>query len=408
MSPVASTSAASTVSLAEILTPRNQIIHPRDDPTGPDVFVGLEHIEPGTGRRLGSEPIEKSTMTGRKARFRAGDIVYGYLRPYLNKVWLADFDGLCSVDQYVFRVAKDRADAAYVAWFMRSPLFLNRAPVDCGPGQLPRIRLDEITRVPLDLPSLPEQKRIAAELREQLGAAARMRAAAEQQLAAADRLAKQKLDALFKASQLESWPEASLPEVADIVAGVTLGRRLDADEVRMIVYLRVANVKDGRLDLVDLTETPATEAEIARLKLRAGDLVLTEGGDPDKLGRGSIWSNQVAECIHQNHIFRVRLNREVANPVFMSAQLGSAYGKAYFARHAKQTTGIATINQRVLKAFPLRLPPLPVQDSVAQKYEALVAVQRRLGERVRKTQELAGRLPAAVLRSAFSGDSHDS
>ncbi len=98
MSAAARRLGAATVTLGEVLTPRNEIVHPRDNPTGPDVFVGLEHIEPGTGRRLGSEPMEKSTMTGRKARFKAGDIVYGYLRPYLNKVWLADFDGLCSVD----------------------------------------------------------------------------------------------------------------------------------------------------------------------------------------------------------------------------------------------------------------------------------------------------------------------
>jgi len=120
-------------------------------------------------------------MTGRKARFHAGDIVYGYLRPYLNKVWLADFDGLCSVDQYVYRVDQSRADPEFVAWFMRSPVFLASAPVDAGPGQLPRIRLNEVACVPIGLPPLSEQRRIAIELREQLDAVARMRAAAERQ-----------------------------------------------------------------------------------------------------------------------------------------------------------------------------------------------------------------------------------
>jgi type I restriction enzyme S subunit len=270
-----------------------------------------------------------------------------------------------------------------------------------------RLKPDDVLSATIPVPPLRKQDGIVVALGEKLGAAARMRAAAERQLVVADGLAKKKLDALFKEGQLESWPEVSLPEIADIVAGVTLGRRLEAEQVRMIAYLRVANVKDGYLDLSDLTETPATEVEIARLKLRDGDLVLTEGGDPDKLGRGTIWSSQVAECIHQNHIFRVRLDREVANPVFVSAQFGSAHGKAYFASHAKQTTGIATINQRVLKAFPLRLPPLPVQDSIAQEHEALVVAQRRLGETVRETEELVGRLPAALLRSAFSGDSRD-
>jgi type I restriction enzyme S subunit len=188
VSTSAGESRATRVCLGDIITPRNEIIHPRDNPTGSDVFVGLEHVESGTGRRLGSEEIDKSTMTGRKARFRTGDIVYGYLRPYLNKVWLADFDGLCSVDQYVYVIDERQADVEYVAWFMRSPLFLSRAPVDSGPGQLPRIRLDEIARVELDLPSLSEQKRVAAVLREQMDAAARTRAAAEHQTAEIGRL----------------------------------------------------------------------------------------------------------------------------------------------------------------------------------------------------------------------------
>jgi type I restriction enzyme S subunit len=166
--------------------------------------------------------------------------------------------------------------------------------------------------------------------------------------------------------------------------------------------LRVANVKDGCLDLIELTETPATEGEIRRLCLKPGDLVLTEGGDPDKLGRGTVWRGQVAECIHQNHIFRLRLNAEVALPDFVSAQMGSAYGKAYFARHAKQTTGIATINQRVLKAFPLRLPPLAVQRSSVLKLAASGLIQSSLGGSLAELQALTGLLPSAVLRAALS------
>jgi type I restriction enzyme S subunit len=115
-----------SVTLREVLVPRNDIAHPRDHPTGAATFVGLEHIEPNTGRRIGSLSITLEKLTGRKARFFNGDIVYGYLRPYLNKVWIADFDGFCSVDQYVFTV-RDDFDVRFVAAFLRSPTFLERA-----------------------------------------------------------------------------------------------------------------------------------------------------------------------------------------------------------------------------------------------------------------------------------------
>src|SRR5262249_8395921 len=103
--------------LGDLLFLRQDIVHPRNKPTGAARFVGLEHIEPHTGRRIGERSVQMEQLTGRKARFFAGDIVYGYLRPYLNKVWIADFDGLCSVDQYVFEPRRDLIEIEFVAWF---------------------------------------------------------------------------------------------------------------------------------------------------------------------------------------------------------------------------------------------------------------------------------------------------
>lgn len=152
------------VCLGDVLNEIQHIIHPSDNPCGPAVFVGLEHIESHTGIRTGSLPVEMSQLTGRKPRFRKGQIVYGYLRPYLNKVWIAEFDGLCSVDQYVYTVNPDTADTDFIAWFMRSPLYLNSARVDGGPGQLPRIRKEEVGAVQLKLPPVEKQRSIAARI----------------------------------------------------------------------------------------------------------------------------------------------------------------------------------------------------------------------------------------------------
>jgi len=171
-----------TVRLGDILQLRKDVVHPRDKPSGGATFVGLEHIEPHTGRRSGSVSLELSALTGRKPRFYKGDIVYGYLRPYLNKVWVAEFDGLCSVDQYVYTVRPDLASADYVAWFMRSPQYLRRAPISTTPGQLPRIRTEEVASVKIELPPLEEQRRFATRVDEQIGAVERARAAAGIQL----------------------------------------------------------------------------------------------------------------------------------------------------------------------------------------------------------------------------------
>jgi type I restriction enzyme S subunit len=154
--------------LGAVIALRNEIVHPRDDPTGESVFVGLEHISSNTGSRTSGLRIRLEDLTGRKARFRPGDIVYGYLRPYLNKVWLADIDGFCSVDQYVFTVDETKADPRYVASFMRSPAYLAEAPVGTTPGYLPRIRTNEVRAVRMPLPPLADQRRMIDRLETQL------------------------------------------------------------------------------------------------------------------------------------------------------------------------------------------------------------------------------------------------
>ena len=115
----------------------NDLVHP-GEPTEPaEAFVGLQHVESHTGRRIGSLPL--GGEKGRKFRFQPGDIVYGYLRPYLNKVWVADVDGLCSVDQYVLR-PKDSVPASYLAHALRSKSTLEHAISMTHSLQLPRLR----------------------------------------------------------------------------------------------------------------------------------------------------------------------------------------------------------------------------------------------------------------------------
>ena len=174
--------------LGEVLTRRQEIVHPYDEPSGSAVFVGLEHIQAHTGERVGQVDLDMADLTGRKPRFRSGDIVYGYLRPYLNKVWIADFDGLCSVDQYVYEADLSRVSPGYIAWFMRSPVFLQRAPVVEAPGQLPRIRAHEVASVEIILPPRTIQDRVAMMIDQVAKLAQGIRSRAEAQRADANQL----------------------------------------------------------------------------------------------------------------------------------------------------------------------------------------------------------------------------
>jgi type I restriction enzyme, S subunit len=176
---------------------------------------------------------------------------------------------------------------------------------------------------------------------------------------------------------MSSWPVTPLRDAGDIAQGITLGRKTKRDDLVPVPYLRVANVQDGRLDMREIKTIEATASEIEKWQLRAGDLLLTEGGDLDKLGRGTCWRDELPLCIHQNHIFRVRLPSDCYDSDFVSLQIGSAYGKSYFLAHAKKTTGIATINQRVLGDFPLLSPPLAEQRRIATRLKGQLSTADR-------------------------------
>lgn len=127
----------------------SDVVHPGSDPGKADCFVGLQHIESHTGRRIGQSTV--GGELGRKFRFAPGDILYGYLRPYLNKVWFADRHGLCSVEQYVLR-PKDPGAGPLIAYGLRTGAVLGKAIELTHSLQLPRLRSGLLADVQVPLP----------------------------------------------------------------------------------------------------------------------------------------------------------------------------------------------------------------------------------------------------------------
>lgn len=181
------------------------------------------------------------------------------------------------------------------------------------------------------------------------------------------------LDSLVKSRFVEMFGDrgghgsftCKLSEVAEISSGITKGRKTRETELVAVPYLATANVQAGRLDLSSVKTINATPSEIERFKLLEGDILMTEGGDPDKVGRGTIARNLPKNCIHQNHVFRVRLNAQTISPDYFELFLQSPDCRKYFFRSSKQTTGIATINKTQLNNLPVLVPPAEEQQKFA-------------------------------------------
>ena len=162
----------------------------------------------------------------------------------------------------------------------------------------------------------------------------------------------------------ESWEVVPLSDCAVVQTGIAKGRKVKAEEAVEVPYLRVANVQDGYLDLSEMKTITIRKNEQQRFALKNGDVVLTEGGDFDKLGRGFIWDGQIDSCVHQNHVFAVRPDTSRISSEFFAYQSQSPYGKSYFLSVAHKTTNLACINTTKLKGFPVLLPPSDQQEAI--------------------------------------------
>ena len=198
------------------------------------------------------------------------------------------------------------------------------------------------------------------------------------------------------------WAWARFADIADVAGGVAKGRKLTGRKLTRLPYLRVANVQAGDLDLAQIKEIEIPNDEIERYELRSGDVLLTEGGDWDKVGRSAVWQGQVAPCVHQNHIFRARPRSADFQSDWLSQYTNSPVGRAYFQSCAKQTTNLASINMKQLKACPVPIPPAREQFRILQRVRELMLLCDELEARLQRQETTATNLAAAAVHALAS------
>jgi len=252
-------------------------------------------------------------------------------------------------------------DVQYLYFFMDKYLETLRSQ-SIG-GVIKYIKLGNLTEADIFIPSIERQRKIVQILRK----SRELIFLRKQQLAKLDELVKARFVEMFGDVLLNSmqWPEKTLENMADIVSGITKGRKTAEADLQEVPYMAVSNVKDGYIDWTTVKTILATRQEIEQYRLMPDDILMTEGGDPDKVGRGAIIKVPLKNSIHQNHIFRVRLDEQEILPSFFAEYLRHQKAKRYFLGCAKQTTGIASINMRQLRALPTLVPPLSLQKQFA-------------------------------------------
>ncbi len=201
----------------------------------------------------------------------------------------------------------------------------------------------------------------------------------------------------------DSWIWAGLLNIAEVVSGVTKGRKLGNKQTIELPYLRVANVQDGYLNLKDVKTIEVPPSDLEKYRLIKGDILFTEGGDRDKLGRGTVWNNEIETCIHQNHIIRARVDQNFVNPRYISFFTKSKVARKYFYDNANQTVNLASISLNTLSYVPIALPPLEEQNEIVRRIEQQFRHIETVEARYKQAMDFINGIKSSIYERAFTG-----
>lgn len=341
-----------------------------------------------TAQKIRPEGMKKSRYVQPGDFLLSNSMSFG--RPYILKI-----DG-CIHDGWLVLRDKDALfDKRFLYYYLSAESTYMKFKGMAVGGVVNNLNSEMVRKVTVPVPPKTEQSVIA----DRLDIVNTIISFRQQQLAKLDELVKARFVEMFGDMLLNpmAWPEVALETLADIVSGITKGRKVKEQTLVEVPYMAVSNVKDGYIDWTTVKTILATEREIEQYCLFPDDVLMTEGGDPDKVGRGAIIKEPLENCIHQNHIFRVRLDKGKILPTFFTEYLQHQKAKRYFLGCAKQTTGIASINMKQLKALAVLLPPLDLQ----QKFDEFVRQAELVSCSIQNYLEQMETLKKALMQQYF-------
>lgn len=198
------------------------------------------------------------------------------------------------------------------------------------------------------------------------------------------------------------WDVGALRWYATIQGGVAKGKDYEGRETVLMPYLRVANVQNGFVDLSEVNEISVLESEVERYSLRAGDVLMNEGGDNNKLGRGTVWQGQIAPCLHQNHVFAIRPNG-LLKAEWLATFTQSEPARIYFFLNSKQSTNLASISASNAMGLALPIPSVNEQQEILAYLDQDRARHEQLVGVATSTVELLQERRSALIFAAVTG-----
>jgi type I restriction enzyme S subunit len=353
----------------------------RDKPYSEMLHVGPENITEGSGQLVGCQTAGELNLISGKYLFTPDDVLYSKIRPYLRKIALPDFTGVCSADMYPLRPRSGELVREYLFAWLLSARFTAQAVSFQNRTGIPKINRQQLDSTSIALPPPQEQRAIAQVLR----TVQRAKEAAEAVVAAARQLKRSLLRHLFtygpvpveqadrvplKETEVgpipEHWHLTTLSEViakgpqnglyrpkTDYGSGTPIVRIDDFDNSGSIV--------EAVPNLVRLTD-----AEVSTYGLAAEDLLVNRVNSLSHLGKTGLVGQLSVPTVFESNMMRFGVDVGRARPRFVFHLLNLPAVRDVMRSKAKRAVAQSSINQEDVKSLPLPLPPLADQDEITR------------------------------------------
>jgi len=352
---------------------------------------------------------------------KRGDLVINSMNYGIGSYGLSPLDGICSpvyivldpkddviVERFVLRIFEEKEFQTFAQSFGNGILAHRSA-----------IGWDYLKNILVALPPIPEQILLASFLDHET---ARIDALIEEQQRLIELLEEKRQAVIshavtkgldptvpMKDSGVEwlgevpaHWVVGPLRWYSTIQGGIAKGKDYEGRETVSLPYLRVANVQSGFVDLTEVKEISVLESEVERYSLRSGDVLMNEGGDNDKLGRGTVWQGQIEPCLHQNHVFAIRPN-DLLLAEWLAAFTQCDQARSYFFLNSKQSTNLASISASNVMSLTLPLPSVSEQKETLSSLNKSRAVHEDLVNLATSTVVFLKERRSALISAAVTG-----
>lgn len=362
--------------------------------------LSLEDIESSTGKIINRKYCMPSELLSAKCAFNESHVLYSKLRPYLNKVVLPDSPGVGTSELIPLKPDPGKIDREFLAYYLRSPIFLEFSKSNTRGANLPRIAMDELWKHQIAFPSIQEQRRIVKMIKGIFTNIDEIQSLRTESLKEAEAVFPSILSHIFD-SISNSFPFESIDSITSETRYGT--SRQCTTGGSGIPVLRIPNVADGTVNTNDLKYCDLTLREIKTLILQNGDiLIVRTNGSPDLVGRCAVFEIDDSDFAFASYLIRIRVDSKKVRSQYLVYFLESTRGRDAIAKIRKTSAGQFNINSANIRAIRLPLPSLSKQDEFIEQMNEQKAIVSQIKHTLEEASQIDN-LSRSILNKAFTG-----